>query len=93
MTLFLCPKNGIGNVEKIIGDSWTGKAVAMPVAALVLFGIFFGLIGIYYLIRHGHKIRRALRRIVRRRHFWDYVTAAFLFVGFAAFFLFLDFRY
>lgn len=69
------------------------KTAANPAAALVTFAVFALIVGVYYLVKNWRKVRRWWRRITGGRHFWGYVTAAVLFVGFALFFIFLDVRY
>ena len=66
---------------------------ASPAVALITFAAFAFIVGVVYLVKNWRKIRRWWRRMTRKKHFWGYVLCGFLFVGFAAFYLFLDFRY
>lgn len=69
------------------------SASRTPLALVFLLAAFGLVVGLWYLISNRRKIRRWWRKMTGKKDFWGYVTAAVLFIGFGAFFLFLDFRY
>jgi hypothetical protein len=62
-----------------------------PLHALGLALLFFSIVGAVALLS-SKKVRRWWRRLHRGRNFWGYVTAFFMFLGFAVFYVFLAFR-
>ena len=67
--------------------------IKTPLAAGLLFLLFFALVGLWYL---GTNLRRTWRRFCRwwrrvtgRPHFWGYVFSVVLFGGFALYYVWL----
>lgn len=71
----------------------TQSAVDNPAAFIALFAVFSLFVGTWYLIKNRRKVRKWWRKTTRKKEFWGYVLAGFLFVGFSAYFIFLGNRY